>query len=702
MRLRFFHALLLFSWLSGLRVDAAPVVAGFDRFHASGSTKEELRLGGRLLFNELGCVNCHSKNTGLPERRGPRLAGIQTRLQPEWVGAFLLDPEKKKPGTSMPSVVPGASGAEVDAIQAYLASLSSEPLKTKPARHVNASRGRVFFHSAGCVACHAPEADYPVEGPSPAGGDASRSIPFPEFAEKYTLTSLTDFLKDPLRWRGDGRMPKVAMSEGEAVDVAGYLLGFSSSHGELAAPMGAWKKDPALVERGKDLVKNARCGACHELPADVAPQKVPMERFDGGCLAENPGVKVPHFRLSASQRASLRAYVEAAGSEGSPEGTVVSLTLQALNCVACHERDGHGGPEPARKAYFTGDHNLGDTGKYPPPLTAVGRKLRLEWMEKVLTGEHRVRPYLQTKMPVYGSATQGLAKALVKVDSREAKPLRGGDDTAGRKLLGTMGGLGCITCHRWGERPSLGIQALDISQIGQRLNPEWFREYLIDPAAYRPGTLMPSFWPGGKSANGEVLGGDTEAQIASIYSFAKSANGEPEGFPQTANGEFELVPKERPVVQRTFMEDVGTHAILVGFPSGTHLAFEGEHGWPVLAWSGKFFDAYNTWFSRFAPFEKVPGTLRSRWKRPADGNASLPRRFEGYRLDKNGSPIFEIRVGAGRVLDQFEGTEGGLLRRLVFEGIDPAEFGVTHPDGATVREESTGEARTRQFTYLWK
>ena len=31
------------------------------------------------------------------------------------------------------------------------------------------------------------------------------------------------------------------------------------------------------------------------------------------------------------------------------------LTLQALNCVACHERDGQGGPDAARKPYFQGD-----------------------------------------------------------------------------------------------------------------------------------------------------------------------------------------------------------------------------------------------------------------------------------------------------------------------------------------------------------
>ncbi|MCP5556024.1 MAG: hypothetical protein H7A54_20460 [Akkermansiaceae bacterium] len=45
------------------------------------------------------------------------------------------------------------------------------------------------------------------------------------------------------------------------------------------------------------------------------------------------------------------------------------------------------------------------------------------------------------------------------------------------------------------------------------MNPEWFHDYLLNPAGYRPGTLMPPLWPGA-ILNKDVLGGDTEKQIA--------------------------------------------------------------------------------------------------------------------------------------------------------------------------------------------
>jgi cytochrome c2 len=57
-----------------------PFVPGFQRL----SAHETLEEGGRLLYNELGCANCHGGETGLPQRRGPQLAGLTQRAQVIW------------------------------------------------------------------------------------------------------------------------------------------------------------------------------------------------------------------------------------------------------------------------------------------------------------------------------------------------------------------------------------------------------------------------------------------------------------------------------------------------------------------------------------------------------------------------------------------------------------------------------------------
>ena len=115
---------------------------------------------------------------------------------------------------------------------------------------------------------------------------------------------------------------------------------------------------------------------------------------------------------------------------------------------------------------------------------------------------------------------------------------------------------------------------------------------------------MPSFWPNGQSSIRNILGGDTEHQIAAIWGFIKEGKGLPQGLPDQHSSRFELVPQTTPIIQRAFFEKTGTKAILVGFPGEIHLAYDGMKSQLSLVWRGQFFDAYGTWFSRFAPFEK--------------------------------------------------------------------------------------------------
>ena len=678
--------------LGAAALSAEPLVTGFERVHASAPTAE----GGRLLYNELGCVNCHGGDTGLPAMRGPALALVTQRVRSEWLRKFIADPASVHPGAVMPQVLAKADDKTLVAIEHYLASLKPKAAPKAPAKimHVNGGRGGELFNTLGCVACHAPGKDFiPPEGVPKASEFTHRSVGFGDLKAKYSLDSLGAFVLDPLKVRTDGRMPKIVMERQDAIDIAGYLLEFQGSDGRLDEPVVSVVADKTLAIVGRKAVIAAQCAACHDLPKDAAAKPVALTKKEGGCL-EADHAKGPRYPLSEAQRASLKLFLAKKSEAASPK-LAADLTLQALNCVACHERDGQGGPDAARKPYFQGDHNLGDTGRYPPPLTGVGGKLRPEWLAKVLAGENRVRPYLKTKMPQYGAATAELGTLLGVADARTALKFEGGDDTAGRKLMGTQGGAGCITCHRWGDRPSLGIQGPDLSNVAARLQEGWLREYLINPAAYRPGTLMPSFWPGGKSFNPSILGGDTDKQIASIFKFVQSANGEPEGFPQNRNGEFEIVPKDRPVVQRAFLDGVGVRAILVGFPTGVHLAYDGDKGGPGLAWKGRFFDAYLTWYSRFPTFEKPIGTEVVAWPKPTG-------RFLGYRLDAKGNPTFLNEQGGVKVEETYEGIEHGLRRTVTWAPTPDFVPTITHPAGMIVdMKESSAQGR-RVFTYLWK
>lgn len=692
-RLRFGVAVLL----SILGARAEPWVAGFERFHATAPDAA----GGRLLYNELGCVNCHGGATGLPARRGPDLTTVTTRASADWLRAFIADPTRHRSGTSMPKLSAATNSADVDAVVHFLGTLAPKS-PARPARlaHLNAELGKTLYHTRGCVACHAPQADYAPPDGRPAAGDFGYgAAAFPALAEKYDVSTLAAFVRDPLATRPDGRMPRIEMEAQDALDISAYLLGIAGSDGEVAPKLPPFTANPALATRGREVVTAARCAACHTMPSVSAVQPIALGRTTGGCVDEAPAPGLPRYALSPAHRTALRAYLADRAAPVTP-AQASHGTLAALNCVACHERDGQGGPDAARKPYFLGDHNLGDTGRFPPPLTGIGRKLQPEWLTQALAGKNRERPYLKTQMPVYGAAVATLPALLANCDARPGTALPPGDIEAGRKLLGPLGGVSCITCHRWGERASLGIHALDLSNLARRLQPGWLRDYLINPAAHRPGTLMPSFWPDGKAANRDILDGDTDRQIASIIAFAREGTGLPEGFPATSAREFELIPVSRPIVQRTFMADVGTHAILVGFPAGVHLAYDGRDCRPALVWKGRFFDAYGTWFSRFAPFEKPLGESVAAWPKPAE--ASGARQFEGYRLDAGGVPTFLFSVDGASVAERFEPGENGALRRSVTWNVEALRsLPLSHPAGLNVRETAASTPGKLEFIYTW-
>ena len=118
-----------------------------------------------------------------------------------------------------------------------------------------------------------------------------------------------------------------------------------------------------------------------------------------------------------------------------------------------------------------------------------------------------------------------------------------------------------------------------------------------------------------------------------------------------------------------------------------------------MLWKGKFFDAYTTWFSRFAPFEKPLSEDIVRWPDPNPEQAKL--RFEGYKLKKNGSPIFLFSYLETLIEDQFEGVENGLVREISWSGssVPPP---ITHPLQVTVQEVPLTHSNQLRFIYLWK
>ena len=710
-------------------VDGAesPLVAGFDRFIRQQVLPSEV--GGRLLLSELSCTACHrSSRPELAPKRGPNLAGVSRRLHTEWLQRFLLNPQKVKPGTTMPGMLHSLAAGErpqvARALAAFLATLPVEqPLKllsTGSAPLANAfwskgdeQRGRRLFHRVGCVACHQADADYqsekvylsdrekrlaelkfdPEERQELEAVDAPqpfRSVPLGRLSAKYGEQSLTYFLLDPLGVRPAGRMPNLQLDPAEAADIATFLL-----RGDSREVIWREPSVPDLVARGERWFRALNCAQCHPL-AGIVPRParvLEMLSVDAAesCLAEAQQ-GLPDFPLDSVQREALRVVLQRRQPGQDTAVKVdrsISITakLLKLNCFACHERNGMGGVGPRRWPFFeTFNHvELGDEGRIPPSLTGVGRKLLVPWMQDVLAGQARVRFHLMARMPRFGKANLGdLANQFATVDrgnlSRgKERPLGGPSEvSAGRTLLDQ----GCVQCHPLRGEWLPGVMGVDLADLQRRLRPEWFRAFLLDPAALKRGTRMPTFFPQGKSVNRQLLEGDVERQIASIWEYLKTIQDQPlpEKLVTGKALNFDLEPRKRPIVLRTFMERAGTHAIAVGFPARVHVAFDAHQVRVVEAWRGKFLNAHGTWFDRFVPPARPLGdppvlfpqgvplavleNATAAW--PSETGALAGYRFGGYRLDRQGVPTFLYRTPQLRVEERFVPLDGGRgLRRLL-------------------------------------
>lgn len=435
--------------------------------------------------------------------------------------------------------------------------------------------------------------------------------------------------------------------------------------------------NPELVARGHALFGSLGCASCHALegkglaPAVSAPALASLNAGSAtGCLG-TPKPGSPRFALSDAQRESIRSALKS-GTLSQPPSPKLQLAheMTALNCFACHNRENAGGPAEGRSDLFiTVDHaDLGDEGRIPPHLNKAGDKLRTEWLTRVLLKRGAVRPYMATRMPQFGEAAVGHLPALFeKADASPARPLPASnpqDAKFGRQLVGTTG-VSCIACHTFAGHKSLGVPALDLTTVPDRLKHDWFVRYLPDPAALRPGTRMPSFWPNGKAANRDILGGDSTRQIEAIWTYLSAGKAAkiPEGLVPVG---VELVASKEAVIYRHFIEGAGSRGIGVGYPEKANIAWDANQLRLAEIWHGKFIDAGKHRRDRGTGYEsplgddvvKLPegapfatlASMASPWPEASGKIAGYQMR--GYRLDAVQRPTFLFSMGSVDVEDQ--------------------------------------------------
>lgn len=462
---------------------------------------------GKELFEEVGCQGCHvaeiGKKNNAPrgfENFGPNLAGVGSKLKPEWIYAWVKDPKAYFPETRMPSL--RLSDGEAADIAAYLSSLKLET-------------------TAG-----------PIEGQTQA--QVFDAIRKPALDEGELENMVVEQLHK-LMTRDEAVAKAASMGKDEKLVYLGEKM--IARQGCFACHMigGFEKAQPIgtdLTDQGRKLVKRLDFGFHHEIPNtlhDFIFNKLKDPRiYDDGRLKEaawEDKLKMPFFNFTDDEARDITTFVLGLTKEQILKERVKLLSpreidieagrriIRERNCQGCHVLEGQRGDIRA----FYAEDKLGNA---PPVLYREGSKVNSDWLYGFLKAPTPIRPWLKVRMPTFhftDDEANVISRYFAAYDSEPYPFVTPDMEAPPAERLTKAGELftQCMQCHVVGAPPP----GKDPSQLApnlllakKRLRAKWVAEWLKDPQKLQPGTRMPNFF----YDEGNPLYPDADDQIQAV------------------------------------------------------------------------------------------------------------------------------------------------------------------------------------------
>jgi mono/diheme cytochrome c family protein len=470
---------------------------------------------GRKLVEESNCVACH-RIKGYQKQWVPRLDGIGSTVNRNWLVHWLKNPKQYFPKTRMPNFLLTDDEANIlaDFLMSFTSFSQNATLEPVPAELKQASEaqkaklvelGSTRVSEARCISCH------PING---KGGYVATELG--KVASKVNQQWLYNYLKNPKAFSPNVMMPRFGFKEQELRAVVAYIGSeFVDYDIEQEPPH---TPDPAFYEKGLSLFKKYNCGGCHELsgiskPEEMGPEltfvgsKKPYEIEFGKTTIEQtlPSYlkaklmdprsfvstsKMPRFGFTEEEAQAITVALLGNTDEVIPDEYLVHREQKAqfvpqgefgkivneMACLGCHVMNG--------------------TGRLvATDLSLEASQAQSKWIAEYFKLPYSLRPILTERMP-----NLFLSDATIKVivdymqktfiaDSleREVK-LDAATVARGRGLYAER--YGCQSCHQIGGKG--GYVGPPLDKVGNRLRGGWIFQWLKNPQAFKPESIEPN------------------------------------------------------------------------------------------------------------------------------------------------------------------------------------------------------------------
>jgi mono/diheme cytochrome c family protein len=410
----------LSAYLSSLRNHPVAPYKFSPAVLAQWSKRPDVVDQGELRFRQMFCSTCHSfavtragETKMIGGEIGPELTKVASKVNPDWLVAWLLNPQAYLPHSKMPRYE--WSEADLYQVTRYIQAkltdsdlLSTVPQLGAPAKD-EIAEGKKTFLEKGCSSCHAIEGMPPQKDFGPdLSALGSKNVSQLEFGKSTIPRNLVSYIQskitDPSSVNQAARMPQYNFNAADLDAITTALLAMTgppptSALQKLAVP----RPNPQFRPAGEfaQVYERYKCADCHKFNGfggDLAPeltyegsraQRQWIVSFLKSPQTLRPTLifRMPQFNMTDREAAVLADYLSMVMQ--SPEVRPGSLNVKDLTPAQA----AMGKQLYEVKYQCQSCHTIGSAGGYVGPnLNNAGNWLKPEWVAAWLANPQALVP----------------------------------------------------------------------------------------------------------------------------------------------------------------------------------------------------------------------------------------------------------------------------------------------------------------------